>query len=109
MKTYVGPPPRPAEPLSPRLRRRKPRSYVEWKTLRRWGALAPWEEVPAGYLLRSARELAGVSQKAMGRKLGCSQQAIAQAERWQSNPTVRFAREWARALGGDFDFSISPD
>lgn len=107
MKTYTAPPPRPAERLSPRVRRRKPRSYLEWKTLRRWGALPSWEEVPVGYLLRRAREHSGISQKEMGRKLGCSQQAVAQAERWHGNPTVRFAREWARALGGDLDISIS--
>jgi DNA-binding XRE family transcriptional regulator len=92
--------------LSARVRRRRPRSYLEWKTLRRWGSLPPWEETPGGYLLRSAREEAGVTQREMGERLACSQQAIAQAERWGSNPTVRFLREWARALGRELVLSI---
>ena len=98
MKTYVAPPPRRPLRLPARLVRRKPRSYFEWAALRRWGSLPPWEETPAGYLLRSAREDAGVSQRELGKRLGCSQQAIAQAERWGNNPTVRFLREWAQAL-----------
>ena len=88
------------------MRRRKPRSYVEWKTLRRWDALPPWEDSPIGYLLRSAREEAGVTQREMGERLGCSQQAIAQAERWASNATVGFARRWARALGRNLEITI---
>ena len=106
MKTYVAPPPRPAQELSARLRRRRPRSYLEWKTLQRWGSLPLWEDTPVGYLLRSAREEAEVTQREMGRKLGCSQQAVAQAERWVSNPTIRFVRDWAQALGRDLDISI---
>ncbi len=106
MKTYVAPPPRPPMRLPPRLRRRRPRSYLEWRALRRWGSLPPWEETPAGYLLRSARQEAGVTQREMGERLACSQQAIAQAERWESNPTVRFLREWARALGRELELSI---
>ena len=106
MKIYVSPPPRGPKRLPVRLRRRRPRSYMEWKTLRRWGALPPWEETPPGYLLRSAREEAGLTQKEMGEKLNCSQQAIAQAERWDSNPTVKFVREWAEALGSELDMSI---
>jgi transcriptional regulator with XRE-family HTH domain len=42
----------------------------------------------------------------MGKRLGCSQQAIAQAERWGSNPTVQFRREWAQALGQELEISI---
>lgn len=107
MKTYTAPPPRPAEGISPMLRRRRPRSYIEWKTLDRWGALPPWEEVPVGYLLRRAREEAKLTQEEMGRDLGCSQQAVAQAERWASNPTIRFVRAWASTLGRDLDISLS--
>ena len=106
MKTYVAPPPRLPRRLPARLVRRKPRSYLEWAALRRWGSLPPWEETPAGYLLRSAREEAGVSQRELGSRLGCSQQAIAQAERWGSNPTVRFLRQWARALDRLLELSI---
>lgn len=106
MKTYVAPPPRPPGRLPARLRRRRPRRYFEWKTLRRWGALPSWEETPPGYLLRSAREEAGLTQQEMGARLACSQQAIAQAERWDSNPTVGFVRQWAHALGGELELSI---
>lgn len=106
MKTYVAPTSRPPERLSSKVRRRRPRSYLEWKTLRRWGALPHWDGTPAGYLLRSAREEAGVTQREMGDMLGCSQQAVAQAERWESNPTVRFAREWARALDRELELVI---
>lgn len=81
------------------LRRRRPRSYTEWKTLRAWGKLPAWEEDPPGYLLRLAREDAGLSQREMAAILGCSQQAVAQAERFESNPTVNFLRDWARAIG----------
>ena len=88
------------------LRRRKPRDYVEWSTLRRWKKMPPWEEEPPGYLLREAREAAGLTQTQLARRVGCSQQAVAQAERWTSNPTVRFARQWAQAVGADLGFSI---
>jgi len=106
MKTYVAPPPHPARALSGAALRRKPRSFLEWKTLRRWGSLPPWEEAPAGYLLRNAREEAGVTQHELGHRLRCSQQAVAQAERWASNPTVQFAREWARALDRKLQLEI---
>jgi DNA-binding XRE family transcriptional regulator len=81
------------------LERRRPRSYLEWKTLRRWGKLPSWEGIPPGYLLRGLREEAGWTQYALARRLECSQQAIAQAERWETNPTVKFIRTWADALG----------
>jgi DNA-binding XRE family transcriptional regulator len=106
VKTNTAPPPRPARPLSPNVRRREPRSCLEWKTLRRWKMLPEWEEIVPGYVLREAREDAGLTQVEMGRRLGCSQQAVAQSERWESNPTVAFAREWARALGKELDFSL---
>ena len=106
MKKYEAPPPRRTRELPTSLRRRKSRSYIEWKTLRRWGSLPPWEEMPLGYLLRSAREDAQVTQQEMGERLDCSQQAIAQAERWQSNPTARFLRKWARALDRVLEISI---
>ena len=47
--------------------------------------------------MRLARERARLSQAGLARRLGCSQQAIAQAERWESNPTVEFIRKWAVA------------
>jgi DNA-binding XRE family transcriptional regulator len=94
----AGPPVGPSE-LPKGLERHRSRSYLEWKTLRQWGKLPHWEGDPPGYLLRSLREEAGWTQYALARRLECSQQAIAQAERWGSNPTVKFIRAWAHALG----------
>ena len=98
MKRYVAPRERPALPRT-RLSRRKPRAYEEWKALRRWGRVPPWETDPPGYLLREAREAAGFTQGRLAARLGRTQQAIAQAERFTSNPTMEFVREWASALG----------
>src|SRR6266540_4074102 len=99
MKTYVSP----VRPLVRRLPsglvRRKPRSFAEWRALRNWRKLPPWEVEPIGYLLRVAREESGTTQRELAERLGCSQRAIAQAERWESNPTVEFIRRWADACG----------
>jgi transcriptional regulator with XRE-family HTH domain len=89
----------PLTPLPEGALRRKPRSWIEWKTLRAWGKLPPWEENPVGYLLREARESAGLTQAELAQRLGRSQQAVAQAERWQSNPTIAFTKRWALATG----------
>jgi DNA-binding XRE family transcriptional regulator len=80
------------------LKRRRPRSFIEWKTLKAWEQLPAWEAEPAGYLLRLVREDEGLSQQEMAKRLGCSQQAVAQAERFASNPTIGFVRAWARAV-----------
>jgi transcriptional regulator with XRE-family HTH domain len=61
--------------------------------------LPAWESSPPGYVLRLDREEAGLTQAALAKKLGCSQQAVAQAERWTSNPTVEFVRRWRKACG----------
>jgi transcriptional regulator with XRE-family HTH domain len=67
--------------------------------LRAWGKLPPWEENPVGYLLREARESAGLTQSELAQRLGRSQQSVAQAERWESNPTIAFTKRWALATG----------
>jgi DNA-binding XRE family transcriptional regulator len=95
LRTYSSPPAKTPPPLSPAAVRLRPRDYVEWKTLRRWGKLPYWELEPPGYLLRLARESAGLTQQELARRLGSSQQAVAQAERWSSNPTASFMRRWA--------------
>jgi len=97
-----------AEAPSPRpmmlhLSRGRPRAFAEWQALRRWGKLPAWERAVAGYLLREAREQAGLTQKILGQKLGVSQQAVAQAERWSANPTVEFMRRWADACSSGLD------
>ena len=52
-----------------------------------------------GYLLRTARESAGLTQTQLAEKLGITQQAVARAERWGSNPTVDLMKRWAKACG----------
>jgi len=83
--------------LSPEVWGPRPRGFAEWSALRRWGGLPYWELDPAGYLLRQAREEAGLSQAELGKRLGVSQQAVARAERWDANPTVVFIRRWSMA------------
>ena len=94
-------------PLSSgRMQRNRPRAFAEWKALRNWGKLPAWEKPSAGYLLRLAREEAGLTQAALAEKLGCSQQAVAQAERWGSSPTVEHMRRWAEACGKKLEISL---
>ena len=88
------------------LARVKPRSFVEWKTLRRWGKLPESERSVPGYLLRLVREEAGLTQAQLASKLKVSQQAVAQAERWQSNPTVGFMKSWVKACGGEMEIRV---
>ena len=83
----------------PDLGRKRPRAYEEWRALKRWGRLPRQEESLPGFLLRHAREAADLSQQQLADRLGCSQQAVSQAERWQSNPTVGLMEAWARATG----------
>lgn len=85
------------------LPRGKPRSYLEWKTLRRWNQLPSRERSVPGYLLKLAREEAGLTQIELSVRLGSSQQAVAQAERWKANPTVSFMRSWVKACGKELE------
>ena len=87
--------------------RRRPRRFAEWKALRGWGKLPTWEIEPVGYLMRLARENVDLTQIELARRLGCSQQAVAQAERWESNPTAEFMRRWADACGARVRIRIS--
>jgi DNA-binding XRE family transcriptional regulator len=99
LKTYSSP----RRPVFPRLSagvfRTRPRAYAEWRALRRWGKLPDWERPAPGYVLRGAREEAGLTQGELARLLGVSQQAIAQAERPIANPSIDFIRRWAIACG----------
>jgi transcriptional regulator with XRE-family HTH domain len=61
---------------------------------------------PAG---RVAREAVGLTQSELARRLRCTQQAVAQAERWLSNPTVDFVRRWARACGSTARIEIAQE
>jgi ribosome-binding protein aMBF1 (putative translation factor) len=91
-----------------RLRRRKPREFEEWKALVSWGRLPEWEERSAGYRLRLARENAGLTQAELAARLGVTQQAVARAERWDSNPTVKVLAAWADALGVRLELELRP-
>lgn len=84
---------------TPRLTRARPRSFIEWRTLRRWHRLPQWERDVAGYLLRLARVEAGLSQQELAERLGITQQAVSRAEQWSSNPTVAMMRRWSSACG----------
>ena len=99
MTTFRTPEPSRRPSLPRGLTRRRQRSYEKWKVLRSRNQLPAWEELPAGYLLREAREAAGLTQAELAERLDCSQQAVARAERWRSNPTVSLMRRWAEATG----------
>ena len=53
--------------------------------------------------------MAGLTQGRLAARLGRTQQAIAQAERFTSNPTMEFVREWARALGQNVVLELASD
>lgn len=89
------------------LPRIRPRSFVEWKTLKRWGELPDSELTVSGYLLRMVREEAGFTQNRLASMLEVTQQAVAQAERWQSNPTIGFITQWVKACGKELEIKIS--
>lgn len=88
------------------LRRSRPRSFEEWKALRRWGRMPAWEPPRPGYLLREAREAAGWTQSELAARLGVTQQAVARAESVASNPTVSLLEVWAEALGARLELAI---
>lgn len=89
--------------------RRRPRSYAKWRWLRQSGRMPDWEVLAAGFLLREAREAAGLTQRELAERLGCSQQAVARAERWESNPTVGLVERWAAATGRRAVIELRPD
>ena len=108
MKSYAAPKRPLLERLPRGLVRRRPRSFAEWKALRSWKKLPAWEPEPPGFLLRLSREEAGMTQADLARRLGASQQSVAQAERWNANPTVEFMRRWADACGARLRISLRP-
>jgi DNA-binding XRE family transcriptional regulator len=96
-------------PALTRLTRGRPRAFAEWEALRRWGKLPAWEREVVGYRLRCAREAAGMTQKDLAARLGVTQQAVAQAERWKSNPTIKLLRRWATACGATVEIRLWSD
>jgi DNA-binding XRE family transcriptional regulator len=99
MKTYATPETPLPVPPGMRVTRARPRAFAEWQALRRWGKLPTWERDVAGFLMRQAREDAGLTQRELAVRLGVTQQAVAQAERWDANPSVDLLRRWAAATG----------
>lgn len=106
MKRYRGPAGVPVPPAPRGLKRRKPREYAEWRALRQWGRLPPWEIDPLGYRLRGVREEAGLTQAELAARLGVTQQAVSRAEQWSANPTVALVARWAEACGGDLEIRL---
>lgn len=84
---------------TPHLTRRRPRAFLEWRQLRAWGKLPDRETHVPGFQLRIAREEANLTQKQLAERLAITQQAVARAERWGSNPTIDLMNRWARACG----------
>ncbi|MGH7588411.1 MAG: helix-turn-helix transcriptional regulator [Gemmatimonadota bacterium] len=106
MRRYSVAEPRSVPPFPRGLTRRKPRDFFEWRTLRAWEKLPEWEEVPPGYLLRETREKAQLTQRELAARLGTTQQAVSQAEKWDANPTVALMRRWADACGAVLEIEI---
>jgi DNA-binding XRE family transcriptional regulator len=106
MRAGTNPRVMPSAAAAVRLSRGRPRAFAEWQALRRWGKLPPWERQVAGYLLRDAREAAGLTQRELAGLLGSTQQAVAQAERWTANPTVGFVQRWAKACGARLEIAL---
>lgn len=106
MRRLTAPAPRRLPPFPRGLKSRKPRDYLEWITLRTWGRLPDREELAPGYLLREARERAGLTQRELAARLGTTQQAVSQAERWEANPTVESMRRWSEACGARLEIEI---
>ena len=57
-------------------------------------------------MLRAAREEADLTQAELADRLGVSQQAVARAERCESNPTVALMARWAAACGVELTIEI---
>lgn len=106
--TYLPPAEPPPVPGGVRATRARPRVFAEWQALRRWGKLPAGERSVAGYLMRQAREDAGLTQRELAARLGVSQQAVAQAGRWQSNPSVDLHSRWAAATGATLVLELEP-
>ena len=91
-----------------RLTRRRPRDFREWQTLRQWGKLPQRESQQPGYLLRTIRQNAGLTQNELAERLSITQQAVSQAERWNANPTAEMMFSWALACGRQLELCFNP-
>ncbi len=59
-----------------------------------------------GALLRQAREQAGITQRELAERLGCTQPAISQAEAGGASLSVATLQRFADALGCDLELAI---
>ncbi len=100
--------PRAVRGVGARPDRGRPRSFLEWSSLRRWGKLPETERDRPGYLLRLARVDAGLTQAQLAERVGITQQAVSRAERWSSNPTVGLMRRWLAACGRRLRLDVVP-
>lgn len=57
-------------------------------------------------LLRQAREQAGITQRELAERLGCSQPAISQAEAGGASLSIATLQRFADALGCDLQLAI---
>ena len=64
------------------------------------------ETIRAGQILRDARECAGLTQRALAERLGCTQPAVSQAEAGGASLSIATLQRFADALGCDLQVSI---
>jgi transcriptional regulator with XRE-family HTH domain len=57
-------------------------------------------------LLREARERAGITQRELARRLGCTQPAVSQAEAGHASLSIATLQRFADALGCDIELAI---
>ena len=50
----------------------------------------------------------GITRAQIALKLGVTQQAVAQAERWDSNPSIAFIKRWADACNHRLELQLTP-
>lgn len=59
-----------------------------------------------GVLLRQAREQAGITQRELAERLGCTQPAISQAEAGGASLSISTLQRFADALGCDLQVGV---
>ena len=62
----------------------------------------------AGFLLAQTRRDAGLTQAELARRLGISQPAVAQLERYASNPRIATLERALRAVGAELVIDARP-
>src|SRR5258708_24909044 len=87
-------------------------SQRNWLADKLWimsGACTPTSEtIRTGSILRQARERAGLTQRELADRLGCSPPAISQAEAGGASPSIATLQRFADALGCYLPVDIRP-